>query len=83
MSTFGLKKAERLRSKTKIQDLFNSGKTIKTPQIKMIYKRVECDQNADHLHMVIFSAPKKQYPKASKSVLQKAQYEQKKFNCSK
>ena len=26
---------------------------------------------------------KKQYPKASKSVLQKAQYEQKKFNCSK
>ena len=26
---------------------------------------------------------KKQYPKASKSVLQKAQYEQKKFNCKK
>ena len=26
---------------------------------------------------------KKEYPKASKSVLQKAQYEQKKFNCSK
>ena len=26
---------------------------------------------------------KKQYPKASKSVLQKAQYEQKKFKCAK
>ena len=64
MSAFGLKKAERLRSKTKIQDLFNSGKTIRTPQIKMIYKHVECDQNIYHPHMVMFSAPKKQYPKA-------------------
>jgi len=31
----------------------------------------------------MISGLKKEYPKASKSVLQKAQYEQKKFNCSK
>ena len=31
----------------------------------------------------MISGVKKEYPKASKSVLQKAQYEQKKFNCSK
>ena len=64
VNSFGLNKAERLRSKTKIQDLFVSGKTIRTPQIKMIYKRIEHDQNTDHPHMVMFSAPKKQYPKA-------------------
>jgi len=29
----------------------------------------------------MISALKKEYPKASKSVLQKAQYEQKKFKC--
>ena len=61
---FGLKKTERLRSKTKIQDLFDSGKTIRSPQIKLIYKRIECEQNTGHPHMVMFSAPKKQYPKA-------------------
>ena len=32
---------------------------------------------------VMIAGIKKQYPKASKSVLQKAQYEQKKFNCKK
>ena len=64
MSAFGLKKTERLRSKTKIQDLFNSGKVIRSPHIKLIYKHIQCEQNTDSPHMVMFSAPKKLYPKA-------------------
>ena len=64
VSAFGLKKTERLRSKIKIPDLFISGKAIRSPHIKLIYKRIQCEQKTDCLHMVMFSAPKKLYPKA-------------------
>ena len=64
MSTFGLKKTEILRSKTKIQELFSSGNSLKTPQLKLIYKQVPCEEAGDCHHMVMFSAPKKLYPKA-------------------
>ena len=64
MNTFGLKKTEILRSKTKIQELFISGNSLKTPQLKLIYKQVSCEEAGACHHMVMFSAPKKLYPKA-------------------
>ena len=40
------------------------GKSIKSPQLKLLYKRIPCEQDTDCQHMVMFSAPKKLYPKA-------------------
>ena len=61
----------------------NYPKSDKAPDnlLKLGITMVQLGEKEQGCTMII--GIKKQYPKASKSVLQKAQYEQKKFNCSK
>ena len=61
----------------------NYPKSQKAPDnlLKLGITMVQLGEKDQGCSMII--GLKKQYPKASKSVLQKAQYEQKKFNCSK
>ena len=61
----------------------NYPKSIKAPDnlLKLGITMVQLGEKAQGCSMII--GIKKQYPKASKSVLQKAQYEQKKFKCAK
>ena len=61
----------------------NYPKSIKGPDnlLKLGITMVELGEKDQGCKMI--SGIKKEYPKANKSVLQKAQYEQKKFNCSK
>ena len=59
----------------------NYPKSIKAPDnlLKLGITMVQLGEKDQGCKMI--SGIKKEYPKASKSVLQKAQYEQKKFNC--
>ena len=61
----------------------NYPKSQKAPDnlLKLGVTMVQLGEKEQGCNMI--SGIKKQYPKASKSVLQKAQYEQKKFNCKK
>ena len=61
----------------------NYPKSAKAPDnlLKLGITMVQLGEKEQGCTMIV--GIKKQYPKASKSVLQKAQYEQKKFNCSK
>ena len=61
----------------------NYPKSIKGPDnlLKLGITMVELGEKDQGCKMI--SGIEKEYPKANKSVLQKAQYEQKKFNCSK
>ena len=61
----------------------HEGKSNKAPDnlLKLGITMVQLGEKEQGCTMI--TGIKKQYPKASKSVLQKAQYEQKKFNCSK
>jgi len=61
----------------------NYPKSIKAPEnlLKLGSTMVELGEKDQGCKMII--GLKKQYPKASQSVLQKAQYEQKRFKCSK
>ena len=51
---------------------------LKDKQTSKIYKKFEKDQGCTMILGV-----KDQYPKANQSVIQKAEYEKKKFNCEK
>ena len=61
----------------------NYPKSVKAPDnlLKLGITMVQLGEKDQGCKMI--SALKKEYPKASKSVLQKAQYEQKKFKCAK
>ena len=67
----------------KIDGYQNYPKSDKAPDnlLKLGITMVQLGEKEQGCTMI--TGIKKQYPKASKSVLQKAQYEQKKFNCSK
>ena len=59
----GFSRAERLRSKHEIDLLFLKGQTIKTKNLKLIYL-LQPNEDAKKTHQGIFSAPKRQFPKA-------------------
>ena len=68
-------------SSVNLKNCFRDYKEISVIFLKLGITMVQLGEKEQGCTMI--TGIKKQYPKANKSVLQKAQYEQKKFNCTK